>query len=86
MITQKKHLYFLTDKSEAYEFYYPLKKALMETKEMIQSQLAHVGKVVEVCSTKYGECTQIKVQKKKKEQNKKKGNKKQKLEETVEVN
>ena len=41
---------------------------------------------MEVCSTKYGECTQIKVQKKKKEQNKKKDNKKQKLEETVEVN
>lgn len=52
---------------------------------MIQSQLAHVEKLVEVCNTKYGECTQMKVQKKKKEQNKKKDNKKQKLEETVEV-
>ena len=57
----------------------------METKEMIQSQLAHVEKLVEVCNTKYGECTQMKVQKKKKEQNKKKDNKKQKLEEIVEV-
>ena len=76
---------FLIKKSEAYEFYYPLKKAFMETKEMIQSELARVGKLVEVCITKYGECTQLKVQKKKKEQNKKKENKKRKLEETVEV-
>jgi len=57
----------------------------MKTKEMVQSQLAHVEKLVEVCITKYGECTQMKVQKKKNEQNKKKDNRKRKLEETVEI-
>lgn len=52
---------------------------------MVQSQLAHVEKLVEVCITKYGECTQMKVQKKKNEQNKKKDNRKRKLEQTVEI-
>lgn len=55
---------FLTDKSETYEFYHPLNKALTEKKGMVEGHLAHVRKLVEICITKYGECTQMKVKKK----------------------
>ena len=52
---------------------------------MVESHLARVRKLVEICITKYGECTQMKVKRKNKEHNKKKENKKRKLDETVEL-
>ena len=58
---------------------------MIETKGMVEGHLAHVRKLVEMCITKYGECTQMKVKEKKKEQNKKKENKKRKLDKTVEL-
>ena len=38
---------------------------MIETKGMVEGHLAHVRKLVEICITKYGECTQMKVKKKK---------------------